>query len=219
MREASRLRGPGQYWLTQGHLAALGTTTLFLAALAFFVGLTVGKRQGAIEVPVAPVATLVGGAEQADSLADLLARVEEAAAAELPTAQAGTLSFPDQLKAAELEVVVPDVVEPVDEVPVVALVEAPVETAPVPPVPGDGVPTDGWAVQVAAFPTLDEAEARVVALREQDHSAYRIEAFVKGQTWYRVRIGPYGTKGAAEKAALELGESLGQSDLMVTEVQ
>lgn len=219
MREASRLRGSGQYWLTQGHLAALGTTTIFLAALAFFVGLTVGKRQAAVAAPEPVAATLVGAAEQGDTLAELLARVEEAAVAEMPQAQAGTLTYPDQLKAEELEPMLPDLDEPLDELEPVALVEAPVEAAPEPPVPGDEVPSDGWAVQVAAFPTLDEAEARVLALRDEGHTAYRIEAFVKGQTWYRVRIGPYASKAAAESASSELGEALGQDDLMVTEVR
>ena len=219
MREASRLRGSGQYWLTQGHLAALGTTTIFLAALAFFVGLTVGKRQAAVAAPEPVAAILVGSAEQADSLTELLAKVEEAAAAELPQAQAGTLSYPEQLKAETLEPLLPTLGEPLEEPQVLAVVEAPVDAAPEVPLPGDSVPEDGWAVQVAAYPSLDEAQARVLSLREEGHDAYRIEAFVKGQTWYRVRIGPYASKSAAEAASGELGVALGQDDLMVTEVR
>ena len=32
-------------WITRGHLAALGTATLAIALLAFFVGIQVGRSQ------------------------------------------------------------------------------------------------------------------------------------------------------------------------------
>ena len=78
---------------------------------------------------------------------------------------------------------------------------------------------EGWAVQVASYPRSEEAEKRLVSLQAGGHSAYVVHALVKGQTWYRVRIGPYPSPEEAGQARNHLTEVLAQRDLLVTGVQ
>ena len=55
----------------------------------------------------------------------------------------------------------------------------------------------GYQLQVSSFHTQAEAEAFAEQLRARGHRAYAIEARVPGRgTWYRVRIGPFGTQHA-----------------------
>jgi cell division septation protein DedD len=226
MREMGRSRGE-QFWITRGQLAALGVTTASVAVLAFFVGLMVG-RGPATDEPVLDEGRvgLIGVDVQADALTELLARVEEAAAATVPAASAapfdeGNLDFPDELVAEELVLELPEPELPVIEDPVVVelepLAEDDLPEAPEPP--AEDVPDDGFAVQVFSFPTPDEANAKVVELQSRDYRAYRVDALVHGETWHRVRIGPYRSKEAAASAQAEINESLGTWDSRVTTVR
>lgn len=226
MREMGRSRGE-QFWITRGQLAALGVTTASVAVLAFFVGLMVG-RGPVTDPPVLDEGRvgLIGADVQADALTELLARVEEAAATTLPAASAapfdqGNLDFPEELIAEELVLELPEPQLPVIEEPVVVelepLAEDRLPEAPEPP--AEEVPVEGWAVQVFSFPTPDEAIAKVVELQARDYRAYRVDALVHGETWHRVRIGPYRSKEAAASAQAEINESLGTWDSRVTTVR
>lgn len=63
------------------------------------------------------------------------------------------------------------------------------------PRPGDsGV----FAVQLAAFSTKQEANALLQALRAARIDAYSMEAVVRGQTWYRVRVGRFDSRSDAD---------------------
>ena len=101
---------------------------------------------------------------------------------------------------------------------------APTNEQPQPPpeeeeVPLSEVPAEGWAVQGASYPTSEEGRRHLNRLKNGGHNAYLIAALVKGQTWYRVRVGPYSTKEAARDAQSSLSQVLGRSDLLVTGVQ
>jgi len=55
-----------------------------------------------------------------------------------------------------------------------------------------------YQLQVSSFRTQQEADAFAAQLRERGHKAYVVEAKVAGRgTWYRVRVGPFGTQAAA----------------------
>jgi len=58
----------------------------------------------------------------------------------------------------------------------------------------------GWQVQVSSFKTQGEADAFANQLRARGHKAHvqRAEIPTRG-TWYRVKIGPFGTQGEAMK--------------------
>lgn len=56
-----------------------------------------------------------------------------------------------------------------------------------------------YAVQVSSYPESAIADRLVRQLTAQGFSAYRVEAEVSGQKWYRVRIGRYDNAAAAER--------------------
>ena len=221
-------KGQKQFWITTPQLAALGIITLSLAALAFFLGLMVGRGQGVPEaVALAQngpaVRGLISTEIEDDSITELLARVEQAAAEHTKTEEP-VLEFPDALIEEEVKLRLPQA-ETLQEAPV-AVVEADEGAKPeMPemvenPIDEAGVlPTEGWAVQVASYPRSELAEGRIETLRAGGHSAYVVHALVKGQTWYRVRIGPYASTEEAKKARVHLSQVLAQRDLLVTAVQ
>lgn len=58
----------------------------------------------------------------------------------------------------------------------------------------------GWQVQVSSFKTQGEADAFANQLRARGHKAHVQRAEIpKRGTWYRVKIGPFGTQGEAIK--------------------
>jgi cell division protein FtsN len=160
-----------------------------------------------------------------DALMDLLARVEKAAASQIPEAEAAPLSFPERLVVEE--VVPQELVAPPVPVPTVVDVQPVMNQAPsaplVEPATADGKkpfvpPNQGWSVQVAAYTTAAEADNRVAILRALDLEAWRAEALVKGRTWYRVRIGAHKSHDAAQAAAKKIAVQLGTNDLMVARI-
>ena len=219
-------KGKKQFWITTPQLAALGVITLSLAALAFFLGLMVGRGQASPnaeqEASTEARIGLISEDVESDTITELLARVEQAAEQHQTVPE---LAFPEALVEEELEPRLPEP-EP-DPEPVALVVEADQTAAPESPKPavapssemGAPVPTEGWAVQVASYPTSEEAQRHLGRLRSSGHQVYLISALVKGQTWYRVRVGPFDTKEAARSAQRSLSEQLGRSDLLVTGVQ
>lgn len=69
------------------------------------------------------------------------------------------------------------------------------------PVSSDAAPAGhegGYQLQVSSFHTQSEAQSFADQLRARGHKAYVVEAAVPGRgTWYRVRIGPFGSQRAA----------------------
>jgi DedD protein len=56
----------------------------------------------------------------------------------------------------------------------------------------------GYQLQVSSFRTQSEAQAFADQLRARGHKAYVVEAHVPDRgTWYRVRVGPFGSQHAA----------------------
>lgn len=57
-----------------------------------------------------------------------------------------------------------------------------------------------YAVNVASFPSLNEAKALIGALKSSGYKGYITEFSKEGVKWYRVRVGFYRTREEAEKA-------------------
>ncbi|MDP6933559.1 MAG: SPOR domain-containing protein, partial [Myxococcota bacterium] len=115
------------------------------------------------------------------------------------------LGFPDDLVEDTPGVQTPTAA-PEEEVPAVEIKAKP-DDAPEPPPREDEPappPRGAWAVQVASFPNLEEAQNRVDALTQGGMAGYRIPALVNGQTWYRVRVGGFRTREEAETASSRL---------------
>lgn len=79
-------------------------------------------------------------------------------------------------------------------------------------------PRGRYGLQVGAYPTLEEAEA---FLREHLEAlasagpAHVIERRVRGETWYRVRIGAHRREAEAEAARSALPDALGAGAMVV----
>lgn len=198
-----------EIWITRGHLAALGTATLAIALLAFFVGVQVGRNQS--DAPnVAENTSVLPDPNREDALEALLREVESAQAAAPPLAFPETLSegeAPEVPSEPEAEEVATDIRPAAEET----------QTPPPDPPKSAPVPSSGWSVQIASYESASDADARVAKLQERDLKAYRVAALIRGQNWYRVKVGPYPNKDAAAEARTDLARTLGTRDLMVTE--
>jgi len=215
MSELARPPAANQIWITRGHLAALAVATVAIAVLAFFVGLEIGRRgAGAVDEAAHVQVSFLPDETDEQALEGLLRQVEQAQAA-TPDAAPEEVTFN---KALESDA--PSAATPVPEPPPSAVLsQVDAGQAPPPPAeaaPGALAPDGGWAVQVASYPDVDQADAHVARLQEQKLQAYRVSALVSGQTWYRVRIGGFHTRDAAAEARDRIGQDLGLPDLLVT---
>lgn len=81
-------------------------------------------------------------------------------------------------------------------------------SSPAIPAAGNGETTRKWSVQIAAAPARDVADALAERLISAGYDSYVVQAQVKGQTFYRVRIGPL----AAQEEAESLRQSLARQE-------
>ncbi|MFT5680000.1 MAG: cell division protein FtsN [Myxococcota bacterium] len=204
MADLARNHPDRQIWITRSHLAALGVTTLFIAILAFFVGLKVGQNQHG-PVVTAAAAPLLPDASTEDALEELLRQVEGSQ----PVASTD-LSFPGALNTSEV---------PEPPLKPIASVSVPTRVAPsappIAPAPPATPPTTGWAVQISSFEDPLEAESRIAELGQLGLSAYRVTALVNGTNWHRVRIGGYTSRENAIEASEAFSVEHGFNDLMI----
>ena len=212
----------GQISITKSHIGAMLTVTAGIAAIAFFVGVDVGRNKAS---PEAPRVTLLPDAASDDALEALLREVESAQHAATANAAEPPPGFRAVLADARAaEPPPPEAAPPVEgtppvEPPVEVAADAPVTTIPAPEAPtaetGATRPMDGWAVQIASYHTVDEAEAKVKELEAAGYPAYEVTALVKGTTWYRVRIAGYLSQEVAYEAIPTLEQALGTQGLVV----
>lgn len=64
-----------------------------------------------------------------------------------------------------------------------------------------------WAVHIASYTSMGEAQTIVKKLKQDNYNAYVTEFNLKGRQWFRVRIGFY----ASEKDAKEAGRKISSS--------
>ena len=211
----------GQISITRSHIGAVLTVTAGIAAIAFFVGVDVGRNKAS---PEAPRFTLLPDAASDDAHEALLREVESAqhaAAANAAEPPAGFRAVLADARAAEPPPPPPEaapVEAPVEQV-AAGAADAPVTIIPAPEAPtaetGAIRPMDGWAVQIASYHTVEEAEAKVKELQTAGYTAYEVTALVKGTTWYRVRIAGYLSQEVAYEAIPTLEQALGTQGLVV----
>jgi DedD protein len=113
---------------------------------------------------------------------------------------------------------VPERTEPVEATPLprqerlanqpqpAAQAPGPVQTAPPRPIASaPAAPTSGgWAVQLGSFASRATADGMVKDLSQQGQSAFVMPVKSGSSTLYRVRIGPFAERAAANKALLEV---------------
>ena len=61
-----------------------------------------------------------------------------------------------------------------------------------------------WSVQVSAAPAKDIADTLIQQLKAKGYDGYMVRAEVKGQTYYRVRVGHFDTREEAESVRQSL---------------
>lgn len=69
-----------------------------------------------------------------------------------------------------------------------------------------------WVVQVKASPDKGVADLWTVTLKTKGYKAFIVTADIKGHTWYRVRVGPFGTREEAETSRTVLQSKEGFGD-------
>jgi DedD protein len=73
-----------------------------------------------------------------------------------------------------------------------------------------------WAVQVQSSPEKNFADRWADRLRTKGYDAFVVEADVKGQTWYRVRVGHFVARSDAEALRITLESKEGLSGAFLT---
>ncbi len=62
----------------------------------------------------------------------------------------------------------------------------------------------GWTVQVSATTDVSEATAIAARLKAKGYEAYTVRAPLRGQTWYRVRVGSFTNRDRAKETEQRL---------------
>jgi septal ring-binding cell division protein DamX len=83
--------------------------------------------------------------------------------------------------------------------------------------PAPGVPHEGFAIQVAAVRERDEADRIVARLVNQGYSGYLVRGQGAAAAFYRVRVGAFKDRQAAEEVAVRLERAEGVKPWIVKE--
>ena len=73
-----------------------------------------------------------------------------------------------------------------------------------------------WSVQVSAPPAKDIAETLLQRLKAKGYDGYVVQAEVKGQSYYRVRLGYFDSREKAESVRQSLTRQEGYPDAFLT---
>lgn len=73
-----------------------------------------------------------------------------------------------------------------------------------------------WSVQISAAPAKDVADSLAQRLIAKGYNGYVSQAEVKGQTYYRVRVGPFDAREEAESARQSLARQENYRDAYLT---
>jgi len=73
-----------------------------------------------------------------------------------------------------------------------------------------------WSVQIAAAPAKDIADTLVQQLKAKGYDGYSVQAEVKRQTYYRVRVGHFESREQAESVRQSLAREEGHRDAYIT---
>jgi cell division protein FtsN len=184
-------------------LAFLGAAVVGVAL--FWLGVVIGRGQGEAGGLGAPEwqAAVPGDSSEASGGEDPLEFQE---AVSEPVAQGGSAAPTETTERTptpqpESALAAPEFqpAEPVDEQRAQVVAESP-EGLPTP----DASLASGWIVQVRSTTEKAEADSLQAALAGGGFPAFVVSADVSGQTFYRVRVGRYSSRGDAEVIEAEL---------------
>jgi septal ring-binding cell division protein DamX len=213
MRDAHRMKEKLDLSLDNRQIVSLLVSGIVVLGAVFVLGVVVGKKLAAQPQQVEAQDLLTSIDQQAAAL--------EQVANAPPPAPDASLTFPDALTRAEPAPPInlpPDAEEEEQEqVQVPAAPEPPPRAAPVPtrtvakekPLqeaiskaqrPAEAVANGEYTLQLSASQDRAEVDRFVAKLRDRGYAPYVVEAEVEGKgTWFRVRMGSFGTKEAASR--------------------
>lgn len=118
------------------------------------------------------------------------------------------------------------VAEKVPEKPVEKVVEKPTPAAPIAASPSiktlaKEISSKGlgkFTIQIASYPSLDEAEKKVQELRTLKFESFATEANIKGRSWYRVNVGMFATVKEAQEHKHLLSERAKVSTAIIQKI-
>ena len=150
-----------------------------------------------IDAPTSPEAMLAANDTGSDDPGPDFAT---AAAASAPAAiPAPRVSSPPAVKPAAPAALAPKPMPAAASPPAAAVASA---VAPAPTLPPGG--SGEWGVNVASYPSTEDADKHAQQLRAAGYAATVQQAQVKGQNWYRVQLKGYPSADAARAVASEL---------------
>ncbi len=74
----------------------------------------------------------------------------------------------------------------------------------------------GWTVQVNATTNPQQAADLAAVLRTKGYDAYTVQAPMRGQTWYRVRVGRFSSRDKAKELETQLKNNAGMENAYAT---
>jgi cell division septation protein DedD len=232
LKDLDKIQEKGSILLSarRARTLVLGASCLVIAA--FLVGLQVGRSLAPVEGKV--VAQDVASADR--TIEEILAayraegrRPETAPVPEVAPLAESVTEAVEEVTVAEVAVrTEPRIVlpPPIPEVPVVpevvvAEVITPAQAEPEVIDPLAGLPgprtSGGYAVQLAAFPSTEEAAALVGVVEAAGARVYTMEVEVRGETWHRVRVGRFAGRSEAQAWIPMLTELTPFEPIVVTE--
>lgn len=224
MRDSHRLKEKYELSLDNRQIVSITVASLVVLGGVFMLGVVVGKKLSAETAALQQQpADLLG---QLDRKTDALETVKADAAltfqdeltrkAPTPVAEVPVpvpVKPPEPVAVApkleDAAVATPEPVKPLAETPKVdsvatrtvdggGLKEAFGKAAQKPPT--ETAPDGSWTVQLSAYQDKAEADRFAAGLRDKGYAPYIVEASIPGKgTWFRVRMGRFGTKDAASR--------------------
>ncbi|HXQ23964.1 MAG TPA: SPOR domain-containing protein [Candidatus Acidoferrales bacterium] len=207
--------GYGQVFvLIFGFLLASGLIFLF----GIWVGRDVAERRLAqeervVRASVPAVPTAGEGTAQPDVDAAFYQQLKEKAYQRMQETAAAGSSTPEQV----VEVTTPTRIAAraaVKPTPRPTAVEHAKASATVPR--GDDWADAGWTVQVNATTNPQQAADLARGLKSKGYDAYTVQAPMRGQTWYRVRVGRFSSREKAKEMEKRLKTAEGLENAYVT---
>jgi cell division septation protein DedD len=190
-----------------GWLEVFGLILVFAggSVVVFFLGVFVGKglqenriarEERVFRLAIDPIEEAARPAKPAPSGAASVPSPQATTAFALAVRPAPSPSAPAPSAAAMVAAPSPAPTE-------VRLAQAP-SPAPSPSAALMGAGRGSWSVQVNATKDRSTARQIVEQLRGRGYNAYTVEVPVRGETWYRVRVGRFPTMGAATAMVVRL---------------
>ncbi len=222
MRDSHRLKEKYELSLDNRQIVSITVASLVVLGGVFMLGVVVGKKLSAETAAIAQQPTDLLGqldrktealenmkADAALTFQDELTRKAPAPVVEAPIVVAAPAPRVEDASVPAVAVVAPRPV-PLPETPRVdsvatrtvdggGLKEA-FGKVQAQRLPTETVADGSWTVQLSAYQDKTEADRFAAGLRDKGYAPFIVEATIAGKgTWYRVRMGRFGTKDAASR--------------------